>query len=152
MSIRRAGLFGSAFFVVAALALAPATAIAYNPNNHGHHYGQLKHQQPPPPPNPPPAPSGNPVPASGPTANSHLLTGGSAPSTLPVTTNPPPVTTNPLPVSDPIEAVSAPPAKDAGTSWLLLLILPALLAVWLMVVGRGAVTVARLTRRKPAAA
>lgn len=145
MNIRRAGLFGSAFFVAAALALAPATALAYNPNNHGHHYGQLKHQQPPPH-NPPPAPGGNPVPASGPTVNSQLLTGGNAPAAQPATT------TNPLPVSDPIEAVSAAPAKNAGNSWLLLLILPALLAVWLMVVGRGAVSVARLTRRTTAAA
>jgi hypothetical protein len=144
VNISRAGLFGSAFFVAAVLALAPATALAYNSNNHGHHYGQLKHRQVSAP-NPPPAVHLNPTQASGPTTASHLSTGGSAPAVQPVTTIP-------LPAADPIEVVAARPERNPGMSWLVLLILPALLAVWLMVFARGAVTVSRLMRRTPAAA
>lgn len=114
-------------------------ALAYNPNNHGHHYGQLKHQAAPAP-NPPPAVQGSQVPAPGPTIASYLSTGESAPALQPVTTIP-------LPAAGPIESVSARPASNTGISWLVLLILPALLAVWLMVFARGAVTVSRLMRR-----
>jgi hypothetical protein len=144
VNLSRAGLFGSAFFVAAVLALAPTTALAYNSNNHGHHYGQLKHLQVPAP-NPPPAVDTNPAQASGPATASHPSAGESAPAVQPVATIP-------LPVADPIEVVASNPERNLGISWLVLLILPALLAVWLMVFARGAVTVSRLMRRTVAAA
>lgn len=144
MDISRAGLFGSAFFVAAVLALAPATALAYNSNNHGHHYGQLKHQHLPAP-NPPPVVPAITTQAPGPTTASHLSTGGSAPAVEPITTIP-------LPVADPIQVVASRPARNPDISWLVLLILPALLAVWLMVFARGAMTVSRFMRRTAATA
>lgn len=144
MNIRRAGLFGSAAIVVVVVALAPVSAFAFNSSNHGHHYGQLKHQQTPPP-NPPP-PAVNPQPLTGPTpAVHHLITSVAGQSKADVVA--PPVF---LPVPVIIIGSTRPKADDV--SWLVLLILPSLVAVWVMVFARAAVTMKRRMRAPVAAA
>jgi hypothetical protein len=132
-----------------------------NPGNHygqlsnpGHHYGQLKHKTPPPSPNPNPNPNPNPTPqpvtnpggGSGSTSstynNTSGLTDGGATSTIPVTVT--------LPPQDKTSARVAPDSlpQDA-LDWLLLLLLPALLAVWVIAAAgltRNAATRLRIAR------
>lgn len=144
MNIRRAGLFGSAATVGVVLALAPLSALAYNSNNHGHHYGQIKHQQTPPP--NPPAPVGNPQQTvTGPTAAVHHLTTNVAGQPKADVVAPPVLL--PVPI-----IIKAPKPSGDGVSWLVLLILPSLLAVWLMVFARAAVRMSRRMRASLAAA
>ncbi len=123
---------------LSSLALVAASNItafaAPDPDNHGHHYGQLKHH---PVTSPPPVPVPTPHPVVQP-----------APSVAPVIHTPPAGIVNampvqqPAPVSTPPEAIASPvapliqvnqAADPAGQfDWLLLLILPSLLAVWLI--------------------
>lgn len=138
MRFSRAGRLCSAAIVAACLALAPAGALAYNPSNHGHHYGQLKHQQTPPPPNSPPV--GGPAPAV--RAAIPTVVGQTA-------TAVPPVAQLPLPEAGPVISVAADRPNGDGVSWLVLLILPSLVAVWLIVIARGAMTMSRRMRRTP---
>jgi hypothetical protein len=135
VSFRRAGLFGSCAVIAIAVALAPASALAENPNNHGHHYGQLKHRQPPPTPNA--------SPASGLTNSVHLGTSSSAPTQA---TNPAPKQGSTIPRK--LHLAASNPGD--GVSWLVLLILPLLAAVWALTFARGALALAR--RRRTAVA
>lgn len=143
MNIRRAGLFGSAAIVGVVLALAPASALAYNSNNHGHHYGQLKHQQAPPP--NPPAPVGNPQTVTGPSVAVHRLIASVAGQSRGDVVVPPVLL--PVPV-----IISAPQPPGDGVSWLVLLILPSLVAVWVMVFARAAIRMSRRMRASLATA
>ena len=118
--------------------VAASTTIAFaapDPDNHGHHYGQLKHHQVTSPPPPVPTPTPNPVVQP-------------TPNVAPVIHTPPAgnVAAGPLQQTGPVSAPSDPivsvapviELNQAGDSaagqfdWLLLLILPALLAVWLI--------------------
>lgn len=130
MNISKAGLFGSGVLVAVALALAPATALAYNGNNHGHHYGQLKHRAQPPP-----------QPGSGLNAAVQAAAAATGPA---ATSNQPrqaPVPEKALPGAPPVRLASARSRDDLG--WLILLVLPLLIAVWLLVFARGAIAFAR---------
>ena len=120
-------------------------------DNPGNHFGQLKHAPPPPVAAPPPAVAAPPTqPVTNSTAPGHKplvvdpasvpgLTDGGGASSLPD-----------LPVSLPPQshtsARSASPGD--GFEWLILLVLPLLLAVWAMVVARIAMTA---TNRRQAA-
>ncbi len=140
-------------------AVAGATIPVYadaNPNNEGHHYGQLKHPKthpvPSPLPVPSPAPTPNPpvtivpvtvpapiVPAIQP-VTAHGRTGSEAVSQIPVT--------GLAPVADPkagsLRTAPARPMPGDPLWWLVLLILPALLATWVMAFrGIAARTAAR---------
>jgi hypothetical protein len=122
---------------LSSLALVAASNIsafaAPNPNNHGHHYGQLKHQRVTPPPVPTPKPTANPI--VRPTTSAAPVSqtprtgnGGAAPVEQPVSTQPNSIVSPVAPVIR-IE----PAAVSAGQfEWLLLLILPSLIAVWLI--------------------
>jgi hypothetical protein len=106
-------------------------------NNPGHHYGQLRHQSPSPvpSPNPTPAPTSTPVTQSpAPTA---VPAGVPAPQTQPQATSKipdVPVSLSPQP-SGQVSVVAPRPAGD-GLWWLILLILPLLLAIWVVVAAR----------------
>ena len=134
---------------------------AGNPGNHygeisnpGHHYGQFKHQPPVTTPSPQPQPQPTPGPAT------HPVTGGQGSAAVASPVAPAPTAGS----SVPDLPIMLPPAThpsgnisfaDASSQdslwWLILLILPALLAVWVIVAGR---IVQRLTqtRREAAAA
>jgi hypothetical protein len=120
---------------LSSLALVAASNItafaAPNPNNHGHHYGQLKHHQvtspPPPVPVPTPHPVAQPTPNVAPVAHT-------APAAN-VSAVPAPVSTPPDPIASPITPVvvlNQASGSEGQLEWLLLLILPSLLAVWLI--------------------
>jgi hypothetical protein len=111
---------------------APVFADA-NPNNHGHHYGQIKHPKPVPVPTPSPAPAPAlvPAPASAP-APSHPGIVSASPAAAPVqlpANGLIPVSN--VPVAQPRTAYSTPAAGNP-LWWLLLTILPALFAAWLI--------------------
>jgi len=127
-----------------------------NPGNHygqlsnpGHHYGQLKHQQ---------IPAPSPSPASNPSSNpaSHPSSNGST-TTIVVADSPglsagDNITLPDFPINLPAQQQTSsrsilfdsPSANPLD--WLLLLILPALLAIWLMTFTRIAVRVSRRRR------
>jgi hypothetical protein len=120
---------------LSSLALVAASNItafaAPDPDNHGHHYGQLKHHRvtspPPPVPVPTPHPVAQPTPNVVPVVHPSLAANVSAVS-APVLTPPDTIAS---PVTPVIELKQA--AGFAGQlEWLLLLILPSLLAVWLI--------------------
>ena len=130
-----------------------------NPGNHfgeisnpGHHYGQLKHQ---PTPSPSAAPTSTPPTSTGqPPASAPSGTTSGGGSTDPAGAVSIGVAALPatLPVSNPqstTAGINAPARLPDGLSWLILVILPALIAVWLMVFARAALTAVRLSR-KPA--
>jgi len=106
-----------------------------NPNNHGHHYGQLKHQHPPvPAPQQPPVPKPNTPP---------VVPVGSHPNVSIAQTIAPPVSgaaTLPLPDlggrdKAPQNVVgSVPPVRDPNL-WVVEALLPVLLIVWLIMLA-----------------
>ncbi len=111
-----------------------------NPNNHGHHYGQLKHQRPPAPaPQPPPAPAAPPAPRLNPPAVTPIV---SHPNDAVAQTVAPPISsgaTLPLPdlggrASQKQTAAALPPARDPNL-WVVEALLPALLIVWLIMLA-----------------
>jgi hypothetical protein len=126
-------------------------------DNPGHHYGQLKHKEAPPPSTqtPPPSATQTQTPPATPPAGAGPASGSSGASDPAAATNAgaadPPAT---VPVSNlqpaRVIAKSAPPTRD-WVSWLVLLILPALLVVWLMVFARAALTAVRRRRVTQAA-
>ncbi len=148
----RAGM--SVVAVACALLLVPISALARYPDDNGHHYGQLSnpghhfgqlkhHQAPPPAPAPNPAPKPHPV-TGGSTANDSGGTASSVGHSTDETSGVPD-----LPVTLPLQSVGA-GQIDFGYSpdgdkldWLLLVILPALLASWLLIAARGALSAAR---------
>lgn len=117
-----------------------------NPGNHygeisnpGHHYGQLKHQQPPTP-NPTPDPAPSPAPNPGHNPSTPLTTGVTAGHSQGAGTGAP----GSSGVSDVIIGIPAQnraqnatateiPASGGDLEWLLLLVLPSLLAIWVIV-------------------
>jgi hypothetical protein len=119
---------------LSSLALVAASNItafaAPNPNNHGHHYGQLKHHQvtspPPPVPVPTPHPVAQPTPNVAPVVHTAPAANLSVPA--PASTTPDPITS---PVT-PVIVLNQAAGSDGQLEWLLLLILPSLLAVWLI--------------------
>lgn len=132
--------------------LVGTTATAYadaNPSNNGHHYGQLKHPKvfPPPTPSPAPNPGGQP----GPTVHPALA--------ITVKTPPPiSISISVGPVATPFEGGVIEPVPGlpqlAGNEddWLLLLILPSLIAVWLIAAVGLARRLARVGRKPMLAA
>ena len=160
----RAGM--SVVVVACALLLVPISALARYPDDNGHHYGQLsnpghhfgqlKHHQAP-----PPAPAPNPAPRPGP--KPHPVTGGSTANDSGGTASSVGHSTDEtsgvpdLPVTLPLQNVGAGqidfgyPPDGNKLDWLLLVILPALLAIWLLIAARGALAAARRrTRKAPA--
>ena len=152
---------GAPITVVCALVLTPVTALARSPDdngNHygqlyvmGHHYGQLKHQQQPPPPAPTPPPATTPTPhhgSGGATSTSTLaLHTGTGPASGDQSSMPD------LPVTLPMPGAETPQVELAGSTpsgggldWLLLLVLPALAAVWVMVFARASEKARRRTK------
>jgi hypothetical protein len=120
---------------LSSLALVAASSIsafaAPNPNNHGHHYGQLKHRRVTSPPAPVPVPTPHPV--AQPTPNVVPVVHTSLAAN--VSAVPAPVLTPPDTIASPLTPVIElnQAAGYAGQlEWLLLLILPSLLAVWLI--------------------
>src|SRR5690242_1301965 len=122
---------------------------AGNPGNHygeisnpGHHYGQYKHQLPvtAPSPQPQPQPQSTPGPLTQP------ATGGHSPSTAPAGAGSS-IAGVPIvlpPATHPAGNIAfANPAGEDPLWWLVLLLLPALFAVWVIVAGR---MVQRVTR------
>ncbi|HET7421841.1 MAG TPA: hypothetical protein VFL27_15785 [Candidatus Dormibacteraeota bacterium] len=130
-------------FATAATAYADA-----NPNNRGHHYGQQKHQHPAPTPAPTPAPqpSAHPTPAIVP-PQSTVTQPAITPAAHQPAAAPTPAVTVPSPVSNRAR-ITEPVAPAGADDWLLLLVLPTLIAVWLI----AALGLARLASRlgKPA--
>lgn len=152
-------------YVSAALALASIALVAFsamtvyakdvpvpsgrpgNPGHHygeisnpGHHYGQLKHQPAPvptPAPTPAPQPSSNPVtgPVIGILTSGHTAQPAATPAAAPPSSLPVPVSlpSQGRPVGD-LRAGS--PTSPDGLWWLVLLVLPALMAVWMIALGR----------------
>ena len=123
---------------LSSLALVAASNItafaAPDPDNHGHHYGQLKHQpasSPPPVPLPTPHPVVQPSPNVAPVIHTPRAGNVSAvPVQQPASVSAPSETI-PSPVEPVIQLDQA--IDNAGQyDWLLLLILPSLLAVWLI--------------------
>jgi hypothetical protein len=112
-----------------------------DPDNHGHHYGQLKHRQTPPP---PPAPTPLSAPATLPTTPPAANTAAASGATTTIIDIPSVVA---APISDsqakPIKLVASSPTPEGGQPWLVLLLLPALLAAWLMVFTRAAINASR---------
>jgi len=145
----------TAVFSVVVFGLAIGTLPVYadaNPDNEGHHYGQLKHPKHPPVPAPSPAPapvptplpSGNPVHTVVPTVEpvTAAVARGIAHSSLQV----PDVKLNPAPSqAGQARAASSRPVPQDPLWWLVLVILPALLAIWL-------IALKRLTDRPPSMA
>lgn len=114
-------------------------------NNPGHHYGQLKHQQPPPPvpnPLPTPAPTRAPVPPQSPAATAQPA-GHPSPhaQSQPTSKVPDLPATLPAQPSGQISVAAARPAGD-GLWWLVLLVLPLLLVIWVLVFTRLALRAA----------
>jgi len=118
--------------------VAASNTIAFaapDPDNHGHHYGQLKHPEvtspPPPVPTPTPHPIVQPTPNVAPVVHTPAARNISAGPVL----QPAPVSASPAPIAAPVAPVIQlnRAADSAGQyDWLLALILPLLLAVWLI--------------------
>jgi hypothetical protein len=117
---------------LALVAASNVTAFAApDPDNHGHHYGQLKHPKvtsPPPVPVPTPHPVAQPTPNVVPVVHT-------TPQPAKVSAVSAPVLTPPDPIASPVTPVivlNQAAGSDGQLDWLLLLILPSLLAVWLI--------------------
>jgi hypothetical protein len=121
---------------LALVAASNVTAFAApNPDNHGHHYGQLKHHPVISPPPPVPAPSPHPVVQPTPSVAPVIHTPGAGNVSAVPVQQPAPVSKAPDTIASPLAPVIVlnQAADSAGQyDWLLLLILPSLLAVWLI--------------------
>ena len=116
-------------------------------NNPGHHYGQLKHNQPPPTPDPLPAPAPDPQQGTAPGTQGSGANTGSTVHTG-------------ISLSIPYLSVTAAQGlhttvrlgraaswePQGGLDWLILLVLPLLLAVWIIVAARIVNTALRAGR------
>ena len=127
-------------------------------SNPGHHYGQLKHKETPPPTTQTPPPittqPQTPPPATHPAGASDASRSSGAAD--PATTNsagsadpPATVSVNTLQPAH-VDAKTAPVSHD-WVSWLILLILPALLVAWMVVFARATLTAVRRWSATPAA-
>ena len=135
LRVPAAGLIASLLFLAASTIPVYADA---NPNNPGHHYGQLKHAKASPVPIPSPAPV--PTPASSPAPVNHpaIVPASNGADRAPAATVPAPVSSpapvTKVPVADKLKAI--PGAVPDPVWWLLLTILPLLLAAWLIAFRR----------------
>jgi hypothetical protein len=148
----KAGL--SAVMVAGVVVSIPISAMARYPDDNGHHYGQLSnpghhygqlkhHRAPAPNPSPASTPSTRPGPATVvalvadviSSVPDHSSGDGSSIPDLPIVM---PVQQAP---SDQVSLGGSAPNDEAD--WLVLLILPALLAVWLLLFARAALTASR---------
>ena len=163
----------AAAFVIAMLAVtAFATVTVFaedkpgNPGHHygeisnpGHHYGQLKHKH-----TPTPTPSPNPGPSTNPTSNPGTHPGSSGPSNQLAGANPggDSSTSAPSGVQDPVlglpsqtqpsgQVTFANASSGDALWWLILLVLPALLVVWLLALAMIARTLEKGRRAQAAA-
>jgi hypothetical protein len=116
-------------------------------NNPGHHYGQLKHQTP----SPAPAPQPVSQPASPAIAPAAAVISAAVPG-LDAGAGSPAITAAPINLPTPVKTSDRLASQDVvpagGLDWMILLILPALLAIWTIVVARMALTAARRRRQK----
>lgn len=132
------------------------TATAYadaNPSNRGHHYGQLKHPKvvPPPSPSPSPSPAPNPGGQPAPTVHPALAITVTTPAPLSISISLGPVA-SPF-AGGVIEPVAGlPQLRGDENDWLLLLILPSLMAVWLTAAVGLARRLSRIGRKPLVAA
>jgi hypothetical protein len=131
---------------------------AGNPGNHygeidnpGHHYGQHKHQPPVTAPSPPPQPRSTPGPVTQPPAGSVAITASSRPAAAAGASSPDLALGLPAATHPADNVAFANPTPQDPLWWVVLLILPALLAVWMIVAGRMVQRLTR-TRNRPAAA
>jgi hypothetical protein len=161
VSFSKAG--SAAVMAVCLIALTPAGVLASttNPghhygklNNPGHHYGQLKHHHTPAPsPQPQPNPQPAPAPGSGPAAGGHYRTLVAATQPEPFSVGGAAVGIPNFPFVFPVatergtDIASAPAGPWGATDWLILVVLPLLLAIWLLVMARLALAAARRRRR-----
>lgn len=155
----KAGL--SAVMVAGVVVLFPISGLARYPDdnghhygqlsNPGHHYGQLKHHQAPAP-SPPPAPT--PSPRPGPATVVSLV--ADVISSIPDHSSGDGSSIPDLPIVMPVQQAPSDQVSLGGSAaneeedWLVLLILPALLAVWLLVFARAALTASRRPRKSAA--
>jgi hypothetical protein len=108
---------------------------APNPDNHGHHYGQLKHHPVTSPPAPVPTPAPHPVAQPTPNVAPVILAPQGGIVNAATALQPAPVAAAPDKVGAPVApVVRLNRAADLGGQfdWLLVLILPSLMAVWLI--------------------
>ncbi|HET7418939.1 MAG TPA: hypothetical protein VFL27_01005 [Candidatus Dormibacteraeota bacterium] len=159
-----ARVFPGAVMIAVALVMLSALSVYAksdpdNPNgshdglvdNPGHHYGQYKHQTPSPVPSPLPTPA----PTQAPATPAPAVTPPAAVRPNPQSQPQPSSRIPDLPVSLPVKpsgqiSVAEPRPAGDGLWWLLLLILPLLLAIWVLVVTRLVVTALRRLRRDKA--
>jgi len=129
------------FFVMSAL---PVYADA-NPNNHGHHYGQLKHPKDPPVPTPATTPPPSPVTTSAPT--SHPVSAGASRGAPPAASSSLALpVVSPIPVAAQTRTAFSNPVPGDPLWWLLLTILPTLFAAWLIAFRRVILPASRRPR------
>ena len=166
MSFSKAGCAAGLVACLAAclIALTPAGVVAsvgnhghhYGKlNNPGHHYGRLKHHHhtPAPSPQPRPNPQPAPQPQSGPAAGGHYRTLFAANEPESFSVAGAAVGIPNFPIVFPVttergtEIAFAPAGPSGATDWLILVVLPLLLAVWLLVMARLALAAARRRRR-----
>lgn len=130
------------------------TATAYadaNPANEGHHYGQLKHPKTPPTPSPSPSPAPNPGGQPAPTVHPAVVITVKTPAPISISISVGPIA-SPV-ASGLIEPVAGLPQLAGNEDdWLLLLILPSLIAVWLIAAVGLARRIARVGRKPMVAA
>ena len=122
-------------------------------NNPGHHYGQTKHHPAPPPgPQPTPAPTSNPNPATG-NSPAARLAGGNQGGTVHfgISLTIPGADLAGKSLNDAARLGQAAAwTPQSGLEWLILMILPLLLAVWVIVAARMVDNALRRVRRVPA--
>lgn len=139
---------------VALMVFTTATAYAdANPDNRGHHYGQLKHPKvfPPPTPSPSPSPATNPGGQPAPTVHAAVAITVSKPAPISISLSVGPIA-SPV-ASGQIEPVAGlTPLAGNEDDWLLLLILPSLIAVWLIAAVGLARRLSRIGRKSLVAA
>lgn len=142
MTVTRFMLKSAILAVFFSMSLIPIAKLAVyadaNPNNHGHHYGQLKHHPapvPPPIPAPIPAPIPNPPPPSVVT-----IVQNPAATLAPAAKPAPPGGALSLPAGgneglQPQRVIAAVPGFRDRNLWLVEALLPPLAIVWLMLLG-----------------
>lgn len=145
-TFQHARLWAVVLASVVALVAPSTTVLAYNDNNRGHHYGQLKHPKHPPTPQPPPQPTPGPVPTTKPpSSKAH---GGVTPAAIVAAAAPASVSTSPstgtIQVPTGVGLVAA-PAQNDPRILVIYGILAALMGLWLLLV---AVAVVRAYRRR----
>lgn len=146
-TFQHARLWAVVLASVVALVAPSTTVLAYNDNNRGHHYGQLKHPKHPPTPQPPPQPTPGPVTTTTkpPSSKAH---GGVTPAAIVAAAAPASVSTSPstgtIQVPTGVGLVAA-PAQNDPRILVIYGILAALMGLWLLLV---AVAVVRAYRRR----